>query len=86
MRLKEELLRGIYSKGFEKPSAIQKRAILPCIEGNDAILQTQYATGKIATFSISILLQIDTNVNECQAIILVPTRILTQKIQKVSFC
>ena len=32
MSLKEELLRGIYAYGFEKPSAIQQRAIVPCIK------------------------------------------------------
>lgn len=36
MNLKEELLRGIYAYGFEKPSAIQQRAILPCIRGKQA--------------------------------------------------
>merc|ERR1712071_471175 len=30
MNLKEKLLRGIYAYGFERPSAIQQRAILPC--------------------------------------------------------
>jgi len=33
MNLKDELLRGIYAFGFEKPSAIQQRAIIPCIQG-----------------------------------------------------
>lgn len=33
MGLKEDLLRGIYAYGFEKPSAIQQRAIMPCIKG-----------------------------------------------------
>ena len=33
MKLREELLRGIYAYGFEKPSAIQQRAIIPCIKG-----------------------------------------------------
>lgn len=33
MVLKETLLRGIYAYGFEKPSAIQQRAIIPCIKG-----------------------------------------------------
>lgn len=33
MNLREELLRGIYAYGFEKPSAIQQRAIVPCIKG-----------------------------------------------------
>ncbi|XP_015185741.1 PREDICTED: eukaryotic initiation factor 4A-I [Polistes dominula] len=83
MNLKEELLRGIYAYGFEKPSAIQQRAILPCIRGHDVIAQAQSGTGKTATFSISILQQIDTNIKECQALILAPTRELAQQIQKV---
>jgi translation initiation factor 4A len=33
MKLREDLLRGIYGYGFERPSAIQQRAILPCVEG-----------------------------------------------------
>ena len=33
MKLREDLLRGIYAYGFERPSAIQQRAILPCVEG-----------------------------------------------------
>jgi len=83
MNLKEELLRGIYAYGFEKPSAIQQRAIVPCIKGMDVIAQAQSGTGKTATFSISILQQIDTNLRECQALILAPTRELAQQIQKV---
>ena len=55
MNLKEELLRGIYAYGFEKPSAIQQRAIVPCIKGLDVIAQAQSGTGKTATFSIAIL-------------------------------
>ena len=31
MGLKEKLLLGVYAYGFEKPSAIQQRAIIPCI-------------------------------------------------------
>ena len=33
MQLKSELLRGVYAYGFEKPSAIQQRAIMPVIKG-----------------------------------------------------
>ena len=47
--------RGIYAYGFEKPSAIQQRAIKPIIKGRDVIAQAQSGTGKTATFSISIL-------------------------------
>jgi len=83
MSLKEELLRGIYAYGFEKPSAIQQRAIVPCIKGMDVIAQAQSGTGKTATFSIAILEKIDTSLRECQALILAPTRELAQQIQKV---
>lgn len=83
MKLKEKLLRGIYGYGFERPSAIQKRAIMPCILGRDVIAQAQSGTGKTATFSIAILQQIDTSIRECQALILAPTRELASQIQKV---
>ena len=83
MNLKEELLRGIYAYGFEKPSAIQQRAIVPCVKGHDVIAQAQSGTGKTATFSISILQQIDTKNASCQALVLAPTRELAQQIQKV---
>jgi translation initiation factor 4A len=48
MNLKEKLLRGIYAYGFEKPSAIQQRAIIPCIRGRDVIAQAQ--SGKSVFF------------------------------------
>merc|ERR1712142_1258161 len=83
MNLREELLRGIYAYGFEKPSAIQQRAIVPCIKGFDVIAQAQSGTGKTATFSISILQQVKTSIKDCQALILAPTRELAQQIQKV---
>lgn len=55
MELKPELLRGVYAYGFERPSAIQQRAIMPIITGRDVIAQAQSGTGKTATFSVSIL-------------------------------
>ena len=44
MDLKEPLLRGIYAYGFEKPSAIQQRAITPALRGLDIIAQAQSGT------------------------------------------
>ena len=48
MGLKEDLLRGIFSFGYEKPSAIQQQAIVPCCKGlistiNETILTFQKA-------------------------------------------
>jgi hypothetical protein len=47
MELPEELLRGIYSYGFEKPSAIQQRAIRPTMLGRDLIAQAQSGTVRV---------------------------------------
>jgi translation initiation factor 4A len=83
MGLKEELLRGVYAYGFEKPSAIQQRAIVPMTKKVDMIAQAQSGTGKTATFSIGVLEQLDLSLNETQALMLAPTRELAQQIQKV---
>lgn len=81
--LKENLLRGIYAYNFEKPSAIQQRAILPILRGRDVIAQAQSGTGKTATFSISMLQTIDVSLRETQALVLSPTRELATQIQSV---
>ena len=48
MNLHENLLRGIYAYGFEKPSAIQQKGIVPFGKGLDVIQQAQSGTGKTA--------------------------------------
>ena len=83
MNLKEDLLRGIYAYGFEKPSAIQQCAIMPVLTGADVIAQAQSGTGKTATFAISILQMLDVSRRECQALVVAPTRELVNQIQKV---
>ncbi len=83
MRLKEDLLRGIYAYGFERPSAIQQRAIVPIVQGRDVIAQSQSGTGKTAVFSIGVLQALDTTSNETQALVLSPTRELAEQTQKV---
>ena len=81
--LKKDLLRGIYGYGFEKPSSIQQRAILPIIKGRDVIAQAQSGTGKTATFTIGILHTINPEENRIQAMVLVPTRELASSIYTV---
>jgi ATP-dependent RNA helicase len=83
MGLRDDLLRGIYAFTFEKPSAIQQRAIVPIIQGRDVIAQAQSGTGKTATFSIGVLQSLDISTRECQALILSPTRELAVQISKV---
>merc|ERR1711959_152170 len=84
MNLKEDLLRGIYAYGFEKPSTIQQRAIIPIVKGHDTIAQAQSGTGKTATFSIGTLQVVDLSKRECQALLLAPTRELATQSHKVA--
>jgi translation initiation factor 4A len=83
MELKEDLLRGIYAYGFEKPSTIQQRGIVPIVRGFDTIAQAQSGTGKTATFTIGVLQRVDLGMKQCQALILAPTRELANQSHKV---
>ena len=83
MGLKPELLRGIFSYGLEKPSAIQQRAIVPYAQGKDIIAQAQSGTGKTAAFAVGILQQIDQSSSATQGLVLVPTRELARQNDKV---
>lgn len=83
MGIRQDLMRGIYAYGFEKPSAIQQRAIKPMCKGRDVIAQAQSGTGKTATFSIAALQSVDIQLREPQVIVLSPTRELAVQIQKV---
>ena len=82
----ETCCRSLISKlpaGFEKPSAIQQRGIVPFAKGHDVIQQAQSGTGKTATFCAGILQNLDYSILECQALVLAPTRELAQQIEKV---
>ena len=52
MDLKEDLLRGIYAYGFEKPSAIQQRAVKPILMGRDVIAQAQSGRKDLILFYV----------------------------------
>jgi len=83
MNLKPNILKGIYSYGFEKPSSIQQKAIVPLAKGYDIIAQSQSGTGKTGTFSIGILERINFDEDCTQALILAPTRELASQIHDV---
>ena len=74
MGLKEELLRGVYEYGFEKPSAIQQRAVRPIVEGRDVIAQAQSGTGKTSMVALALCQAVDTKSRDVQALVLSPTR------------
>jgi translation initiation factor 4A len=82
--LNRNLLRGIYAYGFENPSPIQKKSIIPMTNGGDLIAQAQSGTGKTGAFTVGTLQSIDPKVKATQAIIISPTRELV--IQNYNVC
>nr|UXY88199.1 eukaryotic initiation factor 4a [Cryptomonas curvata] len=82
MELKDELLKGIYDYGYERPSVIQQKGILPLIKKKDIIAQAQSGTGKTATFVIGTLQNLDFSNNIVQILTIVPTRELAYQIEQ----
>ena len=83
LSIKDELLRGIYSHGFEKPSNIQNKAIPIINKGSDLIAQSQSGTGKTGAFSIGVLNNINVEEKEIQSIIISPTHELAEQTYEV---
>merc|ERR1719409_1683499 len=81
--LKEDLLRGVYAYGFDRPSAVQQRAIRPILKGRDVIVQSQSGTGKTSVFCLGALQTVEAGEREPQVLILSPTRELAEQSQKV---
>lgn len=84
MDLPENILRGIYGYGFERPSAIQQKGIVPIKQGRDILAQAQSGTGKTGTFVIGSLCRVDPAQRNVQVLILVPVRELAQQIEGVA--
>ena len=83
LNLKKDLLRGIYSYGFEKPSPIQKKAIKPIFDRKDVIAQAQSGTGKTGAFCVGALQVLDMEQDKMQVLIIAPTRELSRQIHNV---
>lgn len=77
-----DVLRGAFSYGFEKPSAIQQRAILPILQGRDLIAQAQSGTGKTSMIALAVCEKVEIRLNEPQVLILSPTRELAQQTER----
>ena len=86
--INDKLLRGVYSYGFEKPSSIQKKAVMPFIYGlngkrKDIIAQAQSGTGKTGAFVVGALQIMNEKLKKTQVLILAPTHELARQIKNV---
>lgn len=84
MELPADLLRAIFSHGFETPSAIQQKGIKIIADGRDLIAQACSGTGKTGTFTIGSLARVDPSIKKVQVLCLAPTRELAEQIHCVA--
>lgn len=84
MGLHDNLIRGIYSYGFETPSKIQQLAIVPMSKHTDILAQSQSGTGKTGAFTIGSLSVVDTTIKAPQVLVICPTRELSQQTERVA--
>ncbi len=84
MGLNDNLVRGIYAYGFENPSKIQQRAIVPMSKHTDILAQSQSGTGKTGAFTIGSVSVIDTSIKAPQVLVICPTRELAQQTERVA--
>ncbi len=74
LNLPADLLQAVTDLGYVTPTAIQERAIPELVAGNDVVGVAQTGTGKTAAFALPMLMHVDANEREVQALVLAPTR------------
>lgn len=74
------MMSAIEAAGFEQPSPIQARFLPLAVEGKDGIGQAHTGTGKTASFVIPILERIDHEAKRPLALVLTPTRELSEQV------
>ncbi|KAI3357752.1 hypothetical protein L3Q82_016157 [Scortum barcoo] len=85
LRLKPELLKGVYNMGFNRPSRIQENA-LPMMLAQppqNLIAQSQSGTGKTAAFSLAMLSHVNPANKWTQCLCIAPTYELALQIGQV---
>ncbi|XP_005799028.1 ATP-dependent RNA helicase DDX19B-like [Xiphophorus maculatus] len=85
LRLKPELLQGVFSMGFNRPSRIQENA-LPLMMAEphqNLIAQSQSGTGKTAAFSLAMLSHVNPDNTWTQCLCVAPTYELALQIGQV---
>uniref|UniRef100_K7FCW1 RNA helicase n=1 Tax=Pelodiscus sinensis TaxID=13735 RepID=K7FCW1_PELSI len=92
LRLKPQLLQGVYAMGFNRPSKIQENALPPCFllllgsaedSPQNLIAQSQSGTGKTAAFVLAMLSRVEPGNKYPQCLCLSPTYELALQTGKV---
>ncbi|HLE85272.1 MAG TPA: DEAD/DEAH box helicase [Thermoanaerobaculia bacterium] len=83
-KLDPALLRAIADQGFTEPTAIQRSALPPALEGRDVLACAMTGSGKTAAFVLPLLQRLGATANRgaTRALILTPTRELAAQVEE----
>ncbi len=82
LNLKEEVLNGIKSVGFEDCTLVQEKVLPVTLAGNDVMVQSKTGSGKTAVFLITILQRYLESGTKSRALVVAPTRELAVQIEE----
>lgn len=82
--LPKALQKAASHAGWTSLMPVQKRAIPYLIDGRDAVIQARTGSGKTGAFLLPMIEKLDAKKNECQALVLVPTRELANQVYEDS--
>lgn len=68
--------------GWDKLMPVQAKAIPYLLANRDLMIQSRTGSGKTGSFGLPILDRVEVGRNECQALVLVPTRELAQQVAR----
>ena len=83
--LSEEILESLNGLGYNKPTSIQQKVILPMLAGKNVVVKAPTGSGKTAALPIPICESISWEENAPQALILEPTRELAVQVSEELF-
>lgn len=78
--LHSDLLQNLESMGYEHMTSIQATSLPPILEGRDVIAKGKTGSGKTAAFALGTLHKLDIKCFKVQALILCPTRELSEQV------
>ncbi len=82
-KLNRQILNAVADAGYNIPTPIQEKAIMPILSGQDIMGIAQTGTGKTAAFVLPILMKLKyAQGNDARALIIVPTRELAMQIEE----
>ncbi|AKD05804.1 DEAD/DEAH box helicase [Pontibacter korlensis] len=82
LKLNQALLQALEALQYSSPTPIQEQAIPLLLQGADVAGQAETGSGKTAAFGLPLLQGVDPNLQQVQALVVVPTRELAVQVRQ----